>query len=376
MGAVGDRDAALRRGAPVRRARAATQGVYVVLTRVPLRVVVPAFATVLILGIPFWRTDLVLAGRFDVGVGNGSTTLGSPGRSRPTSSRRRRLHGGLHPGDHGRAAARPRGLREPRPAHAARSGADRGCRRRPARGAVLAKLGSAAPMSRHLIFMLPFFALVVAEGLIRVASPATRWAPLVAVVGHRWRCSRPRSPGACTGRRSSIAAKRAFTSRPERPHRPTRVGRATRRRPLRLRAALPAGARPRREVSKSVVPRADATFALKAFQSARKPLGHGIWVFDASDTTNGRHARRRSRCFRRALVELHVKAFGPYPRRPDRAADRLCGPLSQAAAPGRGPRRAVARARRRRRQPRHGADGLGAARIPEAPACLLSTPSR
>src|SRR5438105_362819 len=47
----------------------AAQGAYVLLTRVPLRVTAPAFAAVAILGIPFWRTDLVLAGRFDVGVG-------------------------------------------------------------------------------------------------------------------------------------------------------------------------------------------------------------------------------------------------------------------------------------------------------------------
>ena len=32
----------------------------------------------LLLGIPFWRTDLVLAGRFEVGVGGGGEKLGSP----------------------------------------------------------------------------------------------------------------------------------------------------------------------------------------------------------------------------------------------------------------------------------------------------------
>ena len=45
----------------------AAQGVYVLLARVPPRVALPAFGTVAVLGIPFWRTDLVLAGRFDVG---------------------------------------------------------------------------------------------------------------------------------------------------------------------------------------------------------------------------------------------------------------------------------------------------------------------
>ena len=35
-------------------------------------------AIVLVLGIPFWRTDLVLAGRFEIGVGGGGGRLGSP----------------------------------------------------------------------------------------------------------------------------------------------------------------------------------------------------------------------------------------------------------------------------------------------------------
>ena len=32
----------------------------------------------LVLGVPFWRTDLVLAGRFEVGVGGGGERLGTP----------------------------------------------------------------------------------------------------------------------------------------------------------------------------------------------------------------------------------------------------------------------------------------------------------
>ena len=39
------------------------------------------------------------------------------------------------------------------------------------------------------------------------------------------------------------------------------------------------------ELSRSVVPRADSRLALRALQ-AHKPLGRGVWVFDASDTGN------------------------------------------------------------------------------------------
>ncbi len=43
-----------------------------------LRAAAAAGAAVLVLGIPFWLTDLVLAGRFDVGVGSGGEKLGGP----------------------------------------------------------------------------------------------------------------------------------------------------------------------------------------------------------------------------------------------------------------------------------------------------------
>ena len=43
-----------------------------------LRQAVIAFAAVAVVGIPFWLTDLVLAGRFDVGVGGHGAKLGGP----------------------------------------------------------------------------------------------------------------------------------------------------------------------------------------------------------------------------------------------------------------------------------------------------------
>src|SRR5207237_3685176 len=55
----------------------ASQGLYVLLTRDRIRAALSAFAAVAVLGIPFWRSDFVLAGRFDAGVGQGEK-LGSP----------------------------------------------------------------------------------------------------------------------------------------------------------------------------------------------------------------------------------------------------------------------------------------------------------
>jgi len=56
----------------------ASQGLYVLLDRRRLREALVAGAAVLVAGIPFWRTDLVLAGRFDVGVGGRGNKLGAP----------------------------------------------------------------------------------------------------------------------------------------------------------------------------------------------------------------------------------------------------------------------------------------------------------
>ncbi len=291
----------------------ATQGAYVVVTRVPLRVVVPAFATVLILGTPFWRTDLVLAGRFDVGVGNGSTTLGSPAS---IASYLEIVAGdftsGYTPvitvvlllalvGFLSLARRKPRGAVLVASVVVV-----------PLVALVLAKLGSAAPMSRHLIFILPFFALVVAEGVIRVASRAKRWAPLVVVLGilallpaeiawgmHRTPELYKGEASAHVRARAAASAYIASIARPDDVlfgYEPLYLG------------ALDRGGR----LSKLVVPRADAALALSALQSARKPLGHGLWVFDASDTTN---ADRKQTIPLRAPYEasdFEVKAFGPF----------------------------------------------------------------
>ncbi len=68
-----------------------SQGLYVLLTRDRLRQAIPAFAAVLVLAIPLWRSSLVLASRFDVGLGGGGGKLRTPraGAPLPLAGRRR-----------------------------------------------------------------------------------------------------------------------------------------------------------------------------------------------------------------------------------------------------------------------------------------------
>jgi hypothetical protein len=292
----------------------AIQGVYVVLTRVPLRVVMPAFATVFILGIPFWRTDLVLAGRFDVGVGQGSTTLGSP------SSIGSYLAGVAGDFSAGYTPVITVVLLF------ALAGFVSLARRKPRSGVlmaavvlvplfalVIAKLGSAAPMSRHLIFIFPFFAVAIAEGVVRVASLVPRAAPIVAAglilallpAEIAWGIHRTPElyrgeAGSHVKDRQAASAYLASVARPD----DVLFGYE----PIYLEAFDRGG-----RLSKLVVPRADATLALRALQTAKKPLGHGVWVFDASDTTNG--SSRRNTIPDRSpspASSFTVKAFGPF----------------------------------------------------------------
>ena len=66
-------------------------------------------------------------------------------------------------------------------------------------------------------------------------------------------------------------------------------------------------------VSRVVVPRADGKLAFDALRKARKPLGHGVWLFDASDTTNG-DARQLTIPLRLPDPpgEFEARAWGPF----------------------------------------------------------------
>ena len=67
-----------------------------------------------------------------------------------------------------------------------------------------------------------------------------------------------------------------------------------------------------RQFSETVVPRADTKLALHVLYRAKKPLGRGIWVLDASDTNNFQpklHIRLR---YPAPSAKYEVRAFGPF----------------------------------------------------------------
>jgi hypothetical protein len=291
----------------------ASQCVYVAATRARLREAVTSIAIVLVLGIPFWRTDLVLAGRFEVGLGGGGGRLGSPvdvlrylWDTFGDFTAGYRLAVAFVVTLAGLGAYR---LARTRPRSAILAGA---VILTPAALLMLARFGSAAaPESRHLVFVLPFFLVLVAIGLLdvtrrlgRVAAPVlvASVAGLVAVQ-LAWGWSRTEElyrgePSARVAARGEAALWLAATSRAD----DVLFGYD----PLFLQAWREGG-----DVARKVVPRADSRLALRALQAA-EPLGRGVWVLDASDTGNR---------IRRLVVPnrppapseaFETRAFGPF----------------------------------------------------------------
>ena len=154
----------------------AAQGVYLAATRLRVREAAWSFAVVLVLGIPFWRTDLVLAGRFEVGVGGGGGRLGSPlDVLRYLAETAGDFVAGYRLAIAGVIALAAFGayrLARTRRRSAILVGA---VVVTPAALLMLARFGSAAaPESRHLIFVLPFFLVAVATGLVGAARSLGR----------------------------------------------------------------------------------------------------------------------------------------------------------------------------------------------------------
>jgi hypothetical protein len=304
----------------------ASQALYVVLAhRTRVREAAPAFGLAALLGIPFWRSDIVLAGRFDVGVGPGGQKLGSPGA---VARYFWDVAGDFTAGYAG--ALVPVLL-------LAAVGAVRLARSRHASALlVLAALAtpavvltvehagsSASPESRHLIFALPFFTLLVAAGLAEVASRVPRVGPvvvaagLVALVPAEVAWGWQKTPALYTGEPGARIVARHDAS--------AWLARTAQRNdvlfgydPL----FLQAWQRDRKGFPSLVLPRADAKLALRALEHAPKPLGRGIWVFDASDTNNKvQHLRVQLRV-PEPRSQFEARAYGPFliirTRRPTR----------------------------------------------------------
>jgi hypothetical protein len=292
----------------------AAQAAYVALAGERRRAALTAFAAVGVCAAPFWWADIVLRRRFEVGVGGGGARLGSPSSV---------LHyfwwvsGDFAAGHHewsipvlvlAGVGFLLIAAREWRGAFLTACVV-----LVPAIAFVAATLRStASPEARHLIFALPFFSTMLAAPLValgRVRPPATAAVALAAVVlllvgevqwAHR---KTPElfegDPPANAAARTHAAEWLAVRSRPDDVlfgYEPVYLAAWDRDRSL----------------SKHAVPRADATLLAHALRSIRRPLGHGVWVFDADDTTN---LRRRS-TIRYAVPDpaeaFDARTFGPY----------------------------------------------------------------
>src|SRR5439155_7204340 len=263
---------------------------------------------------PFWWADLVLRHRFDVGVGGGGPQLGSP---------RAVLHyfwwvsGDFSAGHHEWSA--PVLL-------LALAGAILLARQHrdslllvacvvlvPAIAFTLATLRSTtSPEARHIIFALPFFSLLLAVALVgaaRVRPPATVAIVVAAValllVGEvRW--AHQKTPQLFDGdpvgeehAREAASAWLASTARPD----DVLLGYE----PLFLLAW-----EPNRSFSMYALPRADRALFTSALRRVPEPIGHGVWIFDASDTTNVLERQSIPFALPAPASAFEGRVYGPY----------------------------------------------------------------
>ena len=292
----------------------ASQGLYVLLVRRRLRAAIVAFAVVGVVGTPFWLADLRLANRFDVGVtGTESGKLGSP---LPVLQYLKDVAGDFTAGwwvllvpilALAAYGARELWRQNRRAAYLVACAVAT-----PTLALLLARLGSSAsPETRHLIFVLPFFMLVLATAVVslgrrygRMVAACALAALVVAEVGWAYE----KTPQLFTGDPSARVAGReaaarwlAATSRPD----DVFFGYE----PVYLEAS-----ELEPDVASIVIPRADPKLAAARLDALPRPLGRGVWVFDAYDTNN-------CTCTRGLTIEerlprparnYEARVFGPY----------------------------------------------------------------
>jgi hypothetical protein len=283
------------------------QAVYVLVARRDrLREAALAGAVVLVSGIPFWLTDLVLADRFDVGVGGGGEKLGGPGAvARYLWRSAGDATAGWWPVTLAVVVATSAGIvllrREARALVLSLVGVT-------VAAFVVAKLGgSAAPESRHLIYLAPLVAIGVAVTLVRVGRrfPALAIVLAAALVvtelAWAWHRTPPLfewEPDARQAARAEAEAWLATTSRADDVlfgYEPLYLGAWER----------------RRSFPTTVVPRADARLALRTIEQAGT-LGRGVWVLDASERNNVRRALEIEHRVPEPESAFQARVFGPF----------------------------------------------------------------
>ena len=292
----------------------ASQALYVLLLRRHLRAALLVLVGVGVLGTPFWLADLRLAERFDVGVaGSEGGNLGAP---LPVAQYLAEVAGDFTAGWW--VLLGPILL-------LAAYGAHRLWRLRreaaylvacvigtPVAAMLLARLGSSAsPETRHLIFTLPFFMLLLGFAIVTLSRRHGRWVAyfgLAALVVAQAGWAYEKNPELFTGDPAARIAAReaagrwlAATTRPE----DIFFGYD----PVFLEASEHDP-----DIAHVVLPRADAGLAAARLDSLPRPLGRGVWVFDAYDRTN-------CTCARTLFIETRLphpagdyeaRVFGPY----------------------------------------------------------------
>ena len=275
----------------------ASQGAFVVAGhRERLREALWAFGAVAVLGIPFWLTDLVLAGRFEAGVASGGRldvihyvwqAAGDFSAGFPV------LPAVLVAAAAGIAVL----SREAQLLSACAVVV-------PLAALVLAQ-STGSPETRHLIFVLPFAALAAGAGIARLGrvwGTAVLAALVVAQVAWTWDRTPELfewEPDVRQQARAEAAAYVASTIQRD----DVLLGYD----PLYLQAweSNP-------DVPLVVLPRADADLALHNLLSLERPLGHGVWVLDSSKTTNIDRSLQVPRVSPRPESAFTVRDFGPF----------------------------------------------------------------
>lgn len=285
----------------------AGQGLYVLAARRDrLRDAAWAGAALLVLGVPFWLTDLVLAGRFDVGVGGGGARLGGPWAvAEYLWETAGDASAGWWPVTLLVVALAGVGVVRMRSDARLLLGS---LLLAPTAAFLLARLGgAAAPESRHLIFAAPLFALAAGAGLVAVTRnrplvlTAAIAALLVVEVAWTWHRTPPLFEWEPAARQASSAQAAAWLASTDRPD-DLLFGYE----PLYLAAWERDGG-----FARAVVPRADARLALRVIER-NAPVGRGVWVLDASERNNVRPSLEVADRSPTPAAAFETRAFGPF----------------------------------------------------------------
>ena len=195
--------------------------------------------------------------------------------------------------------------------------------------------GSTSPESRHLIFVLPFFAILVGAGIVRgthrfpAAALALTAVLVVLEVGWAWHRTPQLFEWEPNKRQATRALAERFLAATSRPddllfgYEPLFLGAWER----------------DRSFPSTVLPRADAALALRTLERRPKPLGRGIWILDASERNNLRPRLEIENRDPGPPGFFETRVFGPFliirTREPVRTEDGYLAAAARAMLVGR-----------------------------------------